>query len=241
MGCVAIVIAAGRETIGTENIPKPFVNVFDKPVLMYTLEVFERNPQVDSICLVCLKGWTEIARAYAKQHNIGKLKWIVSGGETVQESIYNGITNLENELQSDDLIIIHDGIRPLVEDSVLTDAIQIATEKGNAISSMPNNEQVFVVNEADPSTTVQFVPRETIKRVSTPQCYHFGELLDTYKYAFANNIGIAGASYADTLYADLGKKLYFSAGSDKNIKINNEEDLGIFEAYLRSDKDLWLK
>lgn len=241
MSCVAIILAAGQETIGTENIPKPFVNVFDKPVLMHTLEVFEHNPQVDYIELVCLKGWTEIARAYAKQYNIKKLKSIVTGGETIQETIYNGLLGLEDILQNKDIVIIHDGIRPLVEDAVLTDVIQIAKEKGNAISSMPNNEQVFVVDENEPKTTKQFIPRETIRRVSTPQAYCYGELLEAYKYAFANNIGIFGPSYADTLYADLGKKLFFSAGSDKNIKMNTEDDLGIFEAYLNRDKDLWLK
>lgn len=241
MSCVALILAAGQETIGTDNMPKPFVSVRDKPVLIYTLEVFEQNPLVDSIRLVCLDGWTEIARAYARQYNIGKLSGIVTGGETVQETIYKGLQSLKEELSDDDFVVIHDGIRPLVEDSVLNDVIKIAAEKGNAVSSMPNNEQVFVVNSDDPRTTVQFIPRETIKRVSTPQAYHFGELLEAYEYAFSHQLGIVGHQYADTLFADLGKKLYFSAGSDKNIKMNTEEDLGIFEAYLSRNKDLWLK
>lgn len=241
MSCVALILAAGQETIGADNMPKPFVSVQDKPVLMYTLEVFEQNPLVDSIRLVCIDGWSAIARAYAKQYNIGKLNGIVSGGETVQETIFNGLQSLQSELSEDDLVIIHDGIRPLVEDSVLNDVIKIAMEKGNAVSSMPNNEQVFVVNENDPHTTDRFIPRETIRRVSTPQAYHYGELMEAYRYAFENNLGIIGPQYADTLFADLGKTLYFSAGSDKNIKMNTEEDLGIFEAYLGRNKDLWLK
>ena len=241
MSCVALILAAGQETIGVNNMPKPFVSVQDKPVLMYTLEVFEQNPMVDSIHLVCLDGWTEIARAYARQYNISKLGGIVTGGESVQETIFKGLLSLKQELLDDDLVIVHDGIRPLVEDSVLNDVIKIAEEKGNAVSSMPNNEQVFVVNKKDPRTTVQFIPRETIKRVSTPQAYHFGELLEAYEYAFEHSLGIVGPQYADTLFSDLGKKIYFSAGSDKNIKMNTEEDLRLFEAYLNRSKDLWLK
>lgn len=241
MSCVAIVIAAGQDTIGSDNIPKPFVNVFDKPVLMYTLEVFEGNPQVDFIELVCLTGWSEIARAYAKQFNISKLKHIVNGGETIQESIFNGLKALDGELGNDDIVIIHDGIRPMIDTAVLTNVIQVASEKGNAISSMPNNEQVFVVNSADTSTTDSFIPRETIKRVSTPQAYHFGELIEVYRQGFEQGIGISGPSYADTLYADMGKTLYFAAGSNKNIKMNNEEEISIFEAYLNRDRDNCLK
>jgi len=241
MGCVAVILAAGHETAQDSNVPKPFINVFDKPVLIYTLEVFEHHPQIDAIELVCLSGWEQVAQAYAKQYNISKFKWVVRGGETIQETIRNGLNGLKNDLMDKDIVIIHDGIRPLVDESVLTDTIQIAMKKGNAISSMPNNEQVFVVNENDPKTTRQFIPRETIRRVTTPQAYHFKELYDAYEYAFEYQIGIEGPSYADTLFADLGKPLYFSAGSDKNIKLNTEEDLGIFEAYLNRDKDLWLK
>ncbi len=238
---VAVILAAGQDTIGNDNIPKPFVNIYDKPVLMYTLDVFEKNPQVDAILLACLKGWSEIARAFAKQYNISKLKWVVDGGQTIQETIYNGLRALETELGENDTVVIHDGIRPLLEDSVLTDVIKIAEEKGNAVSSMPNNEQVFVVNDSDKTTSNRFIPRETIRRVTTPQAYHYHEVLHAYEYAFNNNIGIQGASYADTLFADLGKPLFFATGSDKNIKLNTEEEIGIFEAHIKSDKGLWLK
>ncbi len=238
---VAIVIAAGQDTIGSENVPKPFVNVFDKPVLMYTLEVFENNPQVEFIELVCLDGWSEIAKAYAKQFNISKLKNVIIGGKTIQESIFNGLRALEGELDRDDIVIIHDGIRPMIETAVLTDVIKVASEKGNGISSMPNNEQVFVVNCANPNVTTQFIPRETIRRVTTPQAYHYGELLELYKYGFENQVGIYGPYYADTLYVDMGKELFFAAGSNKNIKINSEEEIHIFEAYLNRDRDNCLK
>ena len=241
MSCTAIILAAGSDTMNGSDVPNPFVIVDDKPVLAYTLEVFERHPQIDGILPVCLKGWEQVALAYAKQYNITKLRGIAEGGKTIQETIRNGLEALAGELREDDLVVIHDGIRPLLEESVLTDTIMVAAEKGNAVSSMPNNEQVFVADENDPSVTRQFVPREKIRRVTTPQAYRFGELLEAYRTAFERHIGIDGTSYANTLFADLGKTLYFSAGSDKNIKLNTEENVSIFEAYLKSGRIRGLK
>lgn len=241
MSCTAVILAAGSDTMNGSDIPNPFVIVEDKPVLVYTLEVFQRHPQIDGIQLACLKGWEQVAFAYAKQYNISKLRGVTEGGKTIQETIRNGLESLADELQADDLVVIHDGVRPLLEESVLTDTIMVAAEKGNAISSMPNNEQVFVADENDPSVTRQFVPREKIRRVTTPQAYRFGELLDAYRYAFGHHIGIDGPSYANTLFADLGKTLYFSAGSDKNIKLNTEENVSIFEACLKSGGNPGLK
>ena len=153
MSCTAVILAAGSDTMNGSDIPNPFVIVEDKPVLVYTLEVFQRHPQIDGIQLVCLKGWEQVAFAYAKQYNISKLRGVTEGGKTIQETIRNGLESLADELQADDLVVIHDGVRPLLEESVLTDTIMVAAEKGNAISSMPNNEQVFVADENDPSVT----------------------------------------------------------------------------------------
>ena len=120
---IAIVIAGGSGQRMGEDIPKQFINVYDKPVLIYTLEGFQRHPQVDAIEVVCLAGWQEIVWAYAKQFEITKLKWIVEGGKSGQESIRNGVYHLEDKCEKDDIIVIHDGIRPLVDAVVLTDVI----------------------------------------------------------------------------------------------------------------------
>lgn len=162
-----------------QDIPKQFINVYDKPVLIYTLESFQCHLRVDAIEVVCIDGWHDILWAYARQFNIDKLKWVVSGGKTGQESIRNGVCNLEGKVNSDDNIIIHDGIRPLVELSVLTDVISKCSQLGNAVTSLPYNEQIFVINKDD-ETTTRFIPRETLRRVSTPQAYKF-ELLDSTK------------------------------------------------------------
>ena len=230
---LAIVIAGGSGTRMGLDIPKQFVNIYDKPVIIYTLESVERHPMIDEIEVVCIDGWHDVLKAYARQFGITKLKRVVSGGKTGQESIRNGVFALEGYLSDDDTVIIHDGIRPLVDKEVLTDVIVTCRKYGNAVTSMPYNEQIFVVD--DELSTVKYIPRETIRRVATPQAYKFGKLDKAYHEAFEKKIGIYGSSYTNTMMADLGERLYFAAGSDKNIKLTTRDDLELFKAYLKTE------
>ena len=238
---VAVILAGGVGNRTGQKIPKQFLNVNDKPILIYTLEAFQKNPAIDEIEVVCKEGWHDILQAYANQFNITKLKYIVTGGETSQESIKIGIFNLEKVLKKQDIVIIHDGVRPMVDEEVLSDVVAVCEKYGNAVTSLPYNEQIFVVNEDDPSTTNKYVPRDTLRRVSTPQAYKFGEIDEAYHYAYEHNVGIGQSTYANTLMVDLGKTLHFASGSDKNIKITTRDDIEIFKAYIQSDKDDWLK
>ncbi len=238
---IAIIIAGGSGSRMGQNIPKQFINVYDKPVLIYTLESFQRHPMIDAIEVVCIDGWDQILQAYANQFNITKLQWIVSGGNSAQESIRNGVYNLEGKVKDDDIIIIHDGIRPMIDDSVLTDVIEKAREYGNAVTSMPYNEQIFVVSKEDESTTTQFIPRETLRRVSTPQAYRYDLLNSKYHEAFKKEIGIYGSHYTNTMMVELGVRLHFAKGSDKNIKLTTKDDLELFKGYMTKDEDKWLK
>lgn len=238
MSTIAIIIAGGVGSRMGLDIPKQFVNVNDKPVIIYTLEGFQNHPLVDAIEVVCIDGWHDVLKAYAKQYGITKLQWVTSGGATGQESIRNGVFNLEGKCNPDDTIIIHDGIRPLVDKSVLTDVIRKCQQYGNAVTSLPYNEQIFVVDKNDESTTTQYIPRETLRRVSTPQAYRF-DLLDTkYHEAFEKEVGIYGSSYTNTMMVELGVRLHFAAGSDKNIKLTTKDDLEMFKAYLKKDEDI---
>lgn len=236
---VAIIIAGGSGSRMGQDIPKQFIIVYDKPVLIYTLEGFQKHPQIDAIEVVCLDGWHDVLWAYAKQFSIDKLKWVVSGGKTGQESIRNGVYYLEGKVADNDIIIIHDGIRPLVDETVLTDVIIKARQYGNAVTSLPYNEQIFVVDNE--ISTIKFIPRETLRRVSTPQAYKFKLLNSKYHEAFEKKIGIYGSHYTNTMMVELGERLYFAAGSDKNIKLTTKDDLETFKAYLKSDKDNWIK
>lgn len=236
---IAIIIAGGSGSRMGQDIPKQFINVYDKPVLIYTLEGFQRHPEIDAIEVVCIDGWHDVLWAYARQFGITKLKWVVSNGETAQESIRNGIDGLRGYCREEDIIIIHDGIRPMVEDFVLSDIIVKCKEHGNAVTSLPYNEQIFVVD--DGMSTIKYIPRETLRRVSTPQAYTYGRLSWAYEKAFAENIGIQGGTYANTLMVELGERLYFAAGSEKNIKLTTKDDLELFKAYMKMEKDSWLK
>lgn len=239
---IAIIIAGGSGHRMGQDIPKQFINVYDKPILVYTLMGFQNHPMIEAIEVVCIDGWEKVVWAYAKQFNIDKLKWIVTGGNSGQESIRNGVYNLEGKCGDEDTIIIHDGIRPLVDDSVLTDVILKAHKFGNAVTSMPYNEQIFVVSKDDDSTTTQYIPREIIRRVSTPQAYQFRLLDDKYHEAFEKGIGIHGSSYTNTMMVELGVRLHFAAGSDKNIKLTTKDDLEMFKGYLaKEERQDWLK
>lgn len=233
---VAIVIAGGVGSRMGQEIPKQFIHIDDKPVIIYTLKAFQVHPQIDAIEVVCIDGWQDVLKAYARQFGITKLKWVTTGGETGQESIRNGVFNLESELSDADIAVIHDGVRPMLESEVLTDVIRVAQKYGNAVSALPYNEQIFLADQDDPSTTKKFIPRETLRRVSTPQAYRYGKLLESYKRAFAEKIGIYGSSYTNTMMVELGEILHFSAGSDKNLKLTNPENLDTFRAYLALQK-----
>lgn len=229
---IAVILAGGSGSRMGLDIPKQFYSIQGKPILLYTLEGFQQHPQIDAIEVVCIDGWHDAVGSFAKQYGIDKLKWIVSGGDTCQESIRNGVYHLEGKAGAEDTIIIHDGIHPLIEPSVLTDVISKCQQYGNAVTLLPYYEQIFLTNEDDATTSTQYIPREKLRRVSTPQAYQFALLNQKYHEAFEKQIGIHGSSYANTMMVELGVTLHFAAGSEKNIKLTTREDLELFKAYL---------
>ena len=232
---VAIIIAGGVGSRMKMDIPKQFIHIYGKPVIIYTLEGFQRHPEIDAIEVVCLEGWEETLRDYARQYGITKLRWITQGGSTGQESIRNGVFNLEGEMKGDDIAIIHDGISPMVDSGVLSDILRVCRLHGNGVTSTPYNEQIFV--KLDEFTTRAYIPRETLRKVATPQAYRYDLLLRSYRRAFEEKIGIYGSAYTNTMMVDLGETLYFAAGSDKNIKLTSKDDLELFKAYLKMENE----
>ena len=236
---IALIVAGGRGQRTRQDIPKQFINVYDKPIIIYTLENFQKHPQIDSIIVSCLDGWQDILKAYAKQYNITKLIDIVPGGNTVQESYRNGVFALKEKAEDDDIIILHDGIRPMIDEDVLSDVIVTCKKYGNGVTSLPYNEQIF--RKKDEFSTCEYINRDTLRRVQTPQAYTYKKLLWAYEKAFSEKIGIYGPSYANTMMVDLGETLYFASGSERNIKITTAEDIEIFKAFLSTKREGWLK
>lgn len=229
---IALIIAGGSGQRMKQEIPKQFINVLDKPVIIYTLEAFQRHPNIDAIQIVCIDGWHEILRAYCKQFSITKLHDIVSGGASGMESIYNGLVGARKDFQDEDLVVIHDAIRPMVSQEIISDNIRVAGLYGNAISVVPCAEAMLV--SPDGSTSREQYPRDRLKRTQTPQAFRLGDLMAAHHDA--REKGITNSIASCTLMTDLGLDVHFSVGSEKNIKLTTPEDIDIFKALLSVKK-----
>lgn len=234
---IALLTAAGVGSRTNQDIPKQFFHINNKPLIIYTMEAFQQHPNVDEILVVCLDGWHEILKAYAKQFNITKLKYVVSGGSTGQESIYNGLKELEKHCDKDDVVIVHDGNRALVSNEIISGALSTFYQYGSAVVAIPTTEVVFVSEDKIKST--EEISRDKLVRTQTPHIYTLGKLLWAHDEAKKRNLPPTAASCS--LMKELGETTYFSKGSEKNLKITTLEDLEIFKAILNSEKESWLK
>ena len=237
MSNIALIIAGGVGSRMGFEIPKQFVKVYDKPVLLYTLESFQKHDMVDSIVCVCIEGWIEELQRYVDFYGISKLKLIVPGGSTGQESIRNGVYELEKHFDKDDIVLIHDAIRPMVSAEIISDCIVTAKQKGSAIAAIPCAEAMLQTDEGEISTGSY--PRANLRRTQTPQGFSIGKICDLHRRALES--GITNSVASCTLMIEMGEQVYFSAGSEKNIKLTTVEDIDIFKALLLAKRADWLK
>lgn len=237
MANVALIIAGGSGNRMQQDIPKQFLTVNERPVIVYTLEAFEKHPEIDAIAVVCIEGWDQVLRAYAKQFNITKLQFVVPGGKNGQDSIRNGVYELEKHFAKDDLVLIHDAIRPMVSAEIISDNIGVARECGNAITVIPCAEAMLTTE--DGSVSNETYPRDNLKRTQTPQAFKIEDICELHREAL--KAGITNSVASCTLMIEMGKKVYFSAGSEKNIKLTTVEDIDIFKALLAAKRSDWLK
>ncbi len=234
---IVLLIAGGSGNRMQQDIPKQFITVNERPVIVYTLEAFEKHPEIDAIAVVCISGWEQVLWAYAKQFNISKLKYVVPGGKNGQDSIRNGVFELEKHYDKDDLVLIHDAIRPMVSSEIISDNIRIAREYGNAITVIPCAEAMMQTEDGVKS--VGSYPRDRLKRTQTPQSFHIGDICSLHREAL--EAGITNSVASCTLMIEMGKQVFFSAGSEKNIKLTTVEDIDIFKALLAAKRSDWLK
>ena len=176
---IALIIAGGSGARMHQDIPKQFINVADKPVIIYTLEAFQSHPNIDEIYVVCIDGWHDILRAYAKQFNITKLTSIISGGKTGQESIRNGVLEIAKTHSDEDIVLIHDAIRPMISHDIISDNICVCSEHGNAITVIPCAEAMLITNDGESSKEQE--NRDHLKRTQTPQAMKLGKLVKLHK------------------------------------------------------------
>jgi len=226
---VALIAAGGRGERMMMEIPKQFIHVYDKPLIIYTLKAFQEHPSIDAILVVCLDGWHDVLRACAKQFGITKLKWIAAGGASLQESVGNGLSSLHGSCANDDIVLIHDANRPLVTSDVISDSLAVATEKGCAVPIIPCEEVMLVSH--DGLTSSECLDRSVVKRTQTPQAFRYGKILALYDKALELK---RNAIAPCDLMIQLGEAVFFSTGSKINLKITTHEDLEILKALLQA-------
>lgn len=234
---VALIIAGGMGARMKQSIPKQFLSVFNKPVIIYTLEAFQRCGKIDAIVVVSIAGWETMIWAYAEQFGITKLKSIVVGGSCGQESIYHGICEIQKNYSCEDMVLVHDAIRPMVSGEIIEDCIRVAEQKGNAVAIVPCQEAMLETENQE--STISSYPRERLKRTQTPQGFYLKDLLAMHKEA--GKRGICNSVATCTLAVELGRTVFFSKGSEKNVKLTTVDDLDIFKALLQEKKEEWIK
>lgn len=234
---IALIIAGGVGKRMNQDVPKQFLTIDNRPVIIYTLEAFQHHPSIDSIAVVCVAGWENVLKAYAKQFNITKLKYVVLGGKNGQDSIRNGLFELKKYYTDDDVVLIHDAIRPMVSDEIISDCIVKTRKYGSAVATIPCAEAMMKTEGGKKS--LGSYPREKLLRTQTPQGFYLGNICEAHKRALER--GITNSVASCTLFVELGKQIYFSTGSEKNIKLTTIDDLAIFKALLTIKKAEWLK
>lgn len=227
---VAIILAGGVGSRVGADKPKQFIEMLGRPVLAYTIERFEQHPEIDAIEVVCRAGWEDYLRKLAEDNGFSKIKWIAEGGATFQDSVINGIENLQGDLDDDDQVLIHYGASPFVSDEIISDAIRVCSERGNA---SPAISQVYLAaTRGDGEGTTEFVDRDQVMMLNSPQALRYGYARWLYEEGEKRGLLETTEPHTTSLMFALGEKVYFSKSSTANIKITTADDLLMFEGYL---------
>lgn len=239
MSNIALLIAGGSGNRMGQDIPKQFMHVDGCPIIIHTMRCFQSHPDIDSIAVVCLKGWDTVLKAYANQFSIDKLKWIFPGGKSGMDSIHNGLYGLHDAgCNDDDLVLIHDSVRPLLSQDIISSNIAICKAYGYAITGIQCREAILESEDGFSSTTS--IPRDKLIRTQTPQTFRLGNIIAVHEEAKFK--GIVDSVASCTLVAEVGgREMHIVPGSEKNIKITTVEDLEILKALMHTTKDDWLK
>lgn len=236
---IALIIAGGSGNRMGQDIPKQFMHVDGCPIIIHTMQCFQKHPDIDAIAAVCLKGWDTVLQAYANQFAITKLKHIFPGGDTGMESIHNGIYGIkESGYSNEDLILIHDSVRPLLSQDIISSNIATCKAYGYAVTGIKCREAILETEDGFSTSTS--IPRDKLVRTQTPQTFRLGNIINVHEEA--DKKGITDSVASCTLVAEVGgREMHIVPGSEKNIKITTVEDLEILRALMQTSKDKWLK
>ncbi len=232
---IAVILAGGSGKRMGAPVPKQFLTIYGKPVIAYTLEVFEKHPEIDAIEVVSVADYIDEVWNIGKKYGISKLKWVTPGGDTCQASTRNGIFALEGICRDEDMLLYHMSVSPLVDEKVISSALATCRKYGNAFSADPC---IFnMCRKCDGTSTDEMLLKEDLIALNMPWTCTFKELREAYHWAYEKDVYTDGASYMTNLFIGLGKRLYYSAGSQKNrMKLTTKDDYDLLTGYIMLEK-----
>lgn len=222
----ALIFAGGTgQRMNSRSKPKQFLELHGKPILIYTIEHFEYHPEVDNIVVVCLEGWIHELKGLIARYGITKISSIVAGGETGHDSIYFGLKAMESQRKKDDIILIHDGVRPLITEDLITDNINCVRKYGTAITAEPARESVIVSSNG---LDIDKVPnRGQMFVAKAPESFYYGDIMNAYERAQRDGHKTIDSAHLFSIY---GLPLHMVPSTKNNIKITEPADYYMFRA-----------
>lgn len=231
---IALIFAGGTGSrMNTKSRPKQFLELHGKPIIIYTLEKFENHPLINSIVVVCLKPWIPFLKKLVKKYNFEKIASIVSGGETGQQSIYNGLCEVEKLFDYDSVVLIHDGVRPLIDEETITNNVDTVLKYGNAITVAPAIETITI--KENKNEVGKIINRSQCQMAKAPQSFILKDIIDCHRRAQADKY--TEAIDSASLFSHYGHKLYTVNGSNQNIKITTPADFFMFRAIMDAEEN----
>jgi 2-C-methyl-D-erythritol 4-phosphate cytidylyltransferase len=231
---VAMILAGGTgRRFGAEK-PKQFVEVFEKPVLAYTAEIFQNHPSVDCIEIVCHNDWKNYLSEMIQKFNLTKVKWIADGGKNFQDSVMNGMNRLKGEISVDDYVLVQYGASPFTSEKIVSDVIRVAREKDSAVSATPCYQ---LLGSRDGSESRNWIDREKCIQIACPYGFKFSYLLDVYKNAGERGLLEKIEPHTTSLIYALGDSLNLAYGNQTNIKITTRDDLDLFAGFVLASRE----
>lgn len=232
---IGVIFSGGvGKRMNSRELPKQFLEVFNKPIIIYTLEHFEENDDIDGIVIACVKEWITYLEGLLDKHHIRKVKKIVPGGETGQMSIYNGLLAAKEIAgEEDTVVLVHDGVRPLINKELITRNIECVRKKGSSITAGIVKETIVVIGE---DGIVKHVPSRKDSRVAkAPQSFWLKDILNAHE--MAQKDGKRDIIDSCTLMQEYGYTMHMIDGPYENIKITTPDDFYMMRAILQAKED----
>jgi len=227
----AIILAGGTGKRFGTDLPKQYTKVLGKPVIAYTLDVFQASPDIDAIAVVCLNEYAPLVKEIARKYGIGKLRWIVPGGESCPESIRNGVFALRNMLKQHDNILLHMSVSPLVTPGDIASSLALCREKGCCFTMHPVN--ICMARRGSEGWTEQDAPKEDYIELNTPWAFRYADILDLYTRLETENHVLSETDYTLSLWLASGRRAWYCPGNAPGrLKITTPHDMDLFEGYL---------